>query len=445
MVPANKILETAEKEQVDIIGLSGLITPSLDEMVFVAEEMEKRGMKTPLLIGGATTSKVHTAVKIAPKFTGPLVHVLDASKSVSVAGSLLSKDRKAAYVAGVNQEFEEMRVRHANKKSRKDLLTIVAARENKTKIDWAAYIAKAPKNLGVTVYDDFDLCELREFIDWSPFFWSWQLKGKYPEIFEDGKKGEEAKKLFDDANAMLDKIIDEKWLKARGVVGLFAANSIDSDDIEIYQGNDRSTPTAIAHMLRQQNQKGTGIPNLCLSDYVAPKSSGVEDYMGCFAVTAGIGIEEHVKNFEDKQDDYSSILLKALADRLAEAFAEKMHKLVRKDLWGYAGDESLSNDDLIKENYQGIRPAPGYPACPEHTEKDTIFELLDAEKNAGMKLTSSKAMYPAASVSGWYFGHPESKYFGLGKIAQDQLADYCVRKGWDESTGKKWLAPSMDL
>jgi len=445
MVPAAKILDTAIAENVDIIGLSGLITPSLDEMVFVASEMERRGMKTPLLIGGATTSKVHTAVKVEPKYSGPIVHVLDASKSVGVANNLLSPERKEAYAAQITAELAEVRTRHVNKKRTKSFIDLASARRNKFKIDWDKSEIKKPNKLGVTVYDTYDLADLREYIDWTPFFYSWQMKGKYPEILSDEKKGKEATKLFNEANAMLDKIIAEKWLSAKGVTGLFPANTVNDDDIEVYDPNEGGKTISDFHMLRQQLQKAAGKPNYSLADFIAPKSSGKTDYIGCFAVTTGIGIEEHVKRFEGNQDDYSAIMLKALADRLAEAFAERLHQVVRKETWGYAPNEKLANEELIKETYDGIRPAPGYPACPEHTEKDAIFELLNAEENTGITLTESRAMFPAAAVSGWYIAHPESQYFGLSKIQNDQLADYCARKNWDEETGKKWLAPLLDF
>lgn len=442
MVPCDKILDTAEKENVDIIGLSGLITPSLDEMVFVAKEMKRRGMKQPLLIGGATTSKIHTAVKIEPNYDQPTVHVLDASRSVPVASSLLNPTSKLQFEAEIKAEYEQMRQRHLGKQVIKDYLSIEDARKNKLKLDWEHYNPPHPSFLGTKVFDDYPISELREYIDWTPFFSTWELHGKYPNILEDKIVGDEAKKLLKDANALLDKIIAEKWLTAKGVIGFFEANSI-GDDIELKDISNSETLTdkrkSVLHHLRQQNKKGEGLPNFCLSDFVAPKESGKKDFVGAFAVTSGIGIEKWLKHFEEQHDDYNKIMLAALADRLAEAFAERLHERVRKEFWGYALHEELANEELIKEKYEGIRPAPGYPACPDHTEKPMLFKLLDAEKNTDIHLTESNAMYPASSVSGWYFSHPDSKYFGIGKISKDQVEDYAKRKNMKVEEIERWL------
>ncbi|MCE2822199.1 MAG: methionine synthase [Saprospiraceae bacterium] len=445
MVPADKILKAARDENVDMIGLSGLITPSLDEMVHVAKEMQRLNFNIPLLIGGATTSKTHTAVKIEPHYqNAPVVHVLDASRSVAVASSLLTKNiaENEAFTSGVKAEYEQIRAQRAGRQSSKQYLTIEKARENRFAPDWSGYNPPAPGFTGVRVLDNYSLAELAEYIDWTPFFQSWQLAGKFPDILSDEVVGEEATRLFSDAQAMLRLIIDEKWLTARAVVGIFpaAASSDCPDDIQLYHPENPSEPLEALHHLRQQNQKAAGLPNMCLSDFVAPSG----DYLGAFAVTSGIGIEERVRAFEKLHDDYSAIMLKALADRFAEAFAERLHEVVRKELWGYAAGESLDNNALIEEKYIGIRPAPGYPACPEHTEKQTIWKLLDPEKNAGISLTESCAMYPAASVSGWYFSHPESKYFGLGQISRDQVADYAARKGMSMEEAERWLAPVLN-
>ncbi|MBP6323765.1 MAG: methionine synthase [Chitinophagales bacterium] len=442
MVPCDKILDAAEKEDVDIIGLSGLITPSLDEMVFVAKEMKRRGMKQPLLIGGATTSKIHTAVKIEPNYDQPTIHVLDASRSVPVASSLLNKESRIKFEADIRAEYEMMRKRHQGKQIAKDYISIEEARNNKLKLDFTNYTPPKPTFLGTKVFEDYDLSELRSYIDWTPFFSTWELHGKYPNILEDKVVGTEAKKLLADANALLDKIIAEKWLTAKAVVGFFEANS-HVDDIELKNIDHPELLTdkrkTVLHHLRQQNKKGEGLPNFCLSDFVAPAESGKEDYIGGFAVTSGIGIEKWLKHFEENHDDYNKIMLAALADRLAEAFAERMHERVRKEFWKYTTEETLSSEELIKEKYQGIRPAPGYPACPDHTEKPMLFKLLDAEKNAGIILTESNAMYPASSVSGWYFSHPDSKYFGIGKIAKDQVEDYAARKNMKTEEVERWL------
>ena len=443
MVPADKILQMARTEGVDIIGLSGLITPSLDEMVHVAKEMERQGFKIPLMIGGATTSKTHTAVKIEQQYKGgQVVHVLDASRSVAVASSLLSKEGtvKQDFIKGIKAEYEQVRVLRGNRKSAKKYLTINQARKNKTPIDWANYTPPKPDFLGLKTFDNYDLAELRPYIDWTPFFQSWELHGKYPAILTDEVVGVEATKLFNDAQKMLDKIITEGWLKARAVIGFFAANSVNDDDIELNLGEE----TVMLYNLRQQNQKAPGQPNFCLSDYIAPKISGKEDYIGGFAITSGIGIDEHVARFEKDHDDYNAILLKALADRFAEAFAERMHERVRKDFWGYDTSETLDNQQLINEDYKGIRPAPGYPACPDHTEKATLWELLKPEQNAGITITESFAMFPTAAVSGWYFSHPDSKYFGLGQISKDQVEDYAERKGMGLEEAERWLAPVLN-
>ncbi len=440
MVRANTILEEAVKHNVDIIGLSGLITPSLDEMVFVAEEMERLNMKIPLLIGGATTSKLHTALKIEPKYSGVTVHVLDASKSVTVASNLTTdkEDVKSNFILDVKSELARIRESRAQRDDTKKYISLEDARKKTVDIDWSNYTPTTPSFIGNKVYNDFPLEELRPYIDWTPFFSSWQLAGKYPAILNDDVVGKEATKLYADAQDMLDKIIEEKWLTAKAVVGLYPANSV-GDDILVYDNENRTEEIGKVYNLRQQRKKAANLPQFCLSDFIAPKDSKVNDYIGGFAVTAGIGIEEHVKRFEAAQDDYNAILLKALADRFAEAIAEKMHELVRKELWGYAGNEQLSNDDLIKENYKGIRPAPGYPACPNHTQKNFLFDLLDAETNTSIKLTESLAMYPAASVSGWYIAHPEARYFGLGKIMEDQVKDFAERKGMALDKAKRWL------
>ncbi len=438
MVRAEKILDTAQAEGVDMIGLSGLITPSLDEMVGVAKEMERRGMTIPLLIGGATTSKTHTAVKIAPQYSHAAVHVLDASRSVTVAGSLLG-EKKANYMSDIDAEYARIRENRKGRVSNKKYLTIQQARKNKIKLDWANYTPPKPTFLGTKTFTDYDLAELVDYIDWTPFFKSWQLHGKYPAIFEDKIVGVEAKKLFDDAQAMLKKIIAEKWLTANAIVGFFPANSINDDDIELYTNDERKEVQTLLHHLRQQAKKAPGQANNCLTDFIAPKSSGKADYIGGFAVTTGKGIEAHVKAFEEAHDDYNAILLKALADRFAEALTERMHERVRKEFWGYEPNEKLDNQSLIAEKYTGIRPAPGYPACPEHTEKRTLFSLMDVEKETGIQLTESCAMYPAASVSGWYFSHPDSKYFTTGKLQQDQVKSYAERKEMRLEEAETWL------
>ncbi len=439
MVPCDQILDRAIAENVDIIGLSGLITPSLDEMVYVAKEMERRKMNIPLLIGGATTSKIHTAVKIAPQFNQPVVHVLDASRSVPVASSLISDEKRDLFVEGIEKEYEEMRERHKNKAVTKDYLPYSEALKNKWHLPWSGYHPKTPSFLGTKVFDHFPLEKLRKYIDWTPFFSTWELHGKYPNILEDKVVGVEATKLFADANAMLDKIINENWLRAKGTIGFFPAASI-GDDIEIKNGQESLT----LHHIRQQNKKGQNLPNYCLSDFIAPKELGINDYIGAFAVTTGLGIEKWIEQFEKDHDDYSSIMVKSLADRLAEAFAECLHEMVRVELWGFAPSEGFTNDELIKEKYQGIRPAPGYPACPDHTEKTTLFHLLGDEAQTSILLTESMAMYPTAAVSGWYFSHPESKYFGIGKIGRDQLENYAKRKNMPVEVAERWLSPNLN-
>ena len=438
MVHAEKILQTAKEKNVDIIGLSGLITPSLDEMVHVASEMQRQGFTIPLMIGGATTSRMHTAVKVAPAYNHAVIHVLDASKSVNVSTTLLSEE-KEKFTAEVKAEYQKLAEDFANKKSDKKLLPIEKARENKFKIDWAKEKIAKPNFIGVKHLENYDLAEIAEYIDWTPFFITWEMHGKFPAILKDEIVGEQATHLYNDAQKMLQQIISEKWLTAKSSFGIFEANSNDADDVEI---NLQSSNINL-QFLRQQTTKASNQPNLCLADFIAPKQSNKQDYIGAFAVTAGIGIEKHVKQFEDNHDDYSSIMLKALADRLAEAFAELLHKKVRTEYWGYETVETLTNEQLIAEEYNGIRPAPGYPACPDHTEKIKLFELIDATKQSEITLTESLAMYPAASVSGWYFASPHAKYFGVGKIDKSQLADYAQRKGMSYEEAEKWLRPAL--
>ena len=443
MVPAETILSEAKKHDVDIIGLSGLITPSLDEMAHMASEMQRLGMNIPLMIGGATTSRIHTAVKIDPKYDNAVVYVPDASRAVGVAGELMSDDRRQEYTQSLKDEYNTMREQRAKRSSNRKAFTLQQARDNAYKGDWENYTPPKPSFLGIKSFDDYSLAEISEYIDWTPFFHAWELAGKYPKILNDEVVGEEATRLFEDAQKMLQQIVDEKWLKARAVIGFFPANSV-GDDIEIYEDDERAEVKTVLHHLRQQMAKPSDRPNSCISDFVAPKDSGKKDYIGAFAVTAGIGIDEHVKRFEDDHDDYNSILLKALADRLAEAFAECLHHRVRKEFWAYAPEEEYSNDELIKEVYQGIRPAPGYPACPDHTEKATLWSLIEPDKNAGITITESFAMMPTAAVSGFYFSHPDAKYFGTGKIQRDQVADYAKRKGDNLQTVERWLAPVLD-
>jgi 5-methyltetrahydrofolate--homocysteine methyltransferase len=441
MVPMDKILDTAVREQVDVIGLSGLITPSLEEMVYIAQEMEKRGIRLPLLIGGATTSRIHTAVKINPVYSGPVVHVIDASKAVPVLNYLLAEDKEqaASYAAEVKHEYEHLREGHLARQSEKSFLPLETARANKFAIDWSTGVQPAPAQPGVHVIEDIDLAVLRDYIDWTPFFQAWEMKGVYPKIFHDPERGAEAKKLFDDAQSLLDQVIEGNWLQSKAVLGIFPANTVDHDDIEVYA--DASRTEVIARLVnpRQQSEK-KGVPNISLGDFVAPKETGLPDHIGMFAVTTGLGMEPWVAKFEADHDDYNAIMLKALADRLAEALAEYLHEQVRKQYWGYGASESLSNEELIREAYEGIRPAPGYPANPDHTEKRTIWRLLEVEKHTGISLTESLAMYPAASVSGLYIGHPESRYFGLGRIARDQVEDYARRKGQSVQETERWMA-----
>ena len=438
MVPADKILEAAIREKVDIIGLSGLITPSLDEMVHIAKEMKRRGMKQPLLIGGATTSRMHTAVKIAPEYDLGIVHVLDASRSVTVAGSLLSKDQKDDFLSGIKAEYQTLKQSFDNKKSTKNYLPYSEAKKKKTAIDWNSFSPVVPSFTGTKVFANVTTQTLRPFIDWKPFFIAWELHGNFPEILTDGVVGIEATKLYNDANAMLDKIEAENWLQAKGSIGFWPATSKEDDvTVATDKGNIE------LNFLRQQIQKAANQPNLSLADFIAPETAKLNDHMGAFAVTIH-GIEKHIKAFEANLDDYNKIILQALADRLAEAFAEYLHLKVRKELWGYAANETLSNEELIKEKYQGIRPAPGYPACPDHTEKYKLFDLLNVTETIGIELTESMAMYPASSVCGWYFANPQSQYFGIGKIERDQLIDYADRKKMPLTVAERWLSPILD-
>jgi len=466
MVPAQKILDAARAEKADIIGLSGLITPSLDEMVNMAKEMERQGFDLPLMIGGATTSRAHTAVKIDPAYSHGVVWVKDASRSVPTAAALLSAEQKPALLAEIKKEYDGIRERHANKNRQEKYVPLAAARANKTPIDWSSFRPMKPRMLlqqdhdvcegpacdhtqhagavqHVRVFKDYPLSELREYIDWQPFFIAWELKGRYPDLLNNPVSGEAARKLKQDADAMLDRLIAEKWISASGVFGLFPAAQVNDDDIEVYTDESRSSVLTRLHSLRQQGEHRQGVPHRCLADYIAPKDSGLQDYVGAFAVTTGLGCLEKVMAFKKDNDDYSAILLESLADRLAEAFAERMHQRVRKDFWGYASDERLDNAALIDEKYHGIRPAPGYAACPEHTEKQTLWQLLDVENNTGMQLTESMAMWPGASVSGWYFAHPQSQYFVVGRINKEQVVDYARRKSWDLATAEKWLAPNL--
>ena len=443
MVPAETILRTAQEKNVDIIGLSGLITPSLDEMVHIGKEMERRGFTLPLLIGGATTSQIHTSVKIDPQYQGAVVYVADASRAVGVASNLLNEDKRKAYISGIKERYRELREQRAGQQQQRKLASLADARANRFKTDWDSYQPARPAFTGIRIFEDYPLAELVDRIDWSPFFKAWELAGKYPKILDDEVVGKEARTLFADAQAMLEKIINEKWLQARAVIGIFPANSVNHDDVELYTSDDRTEVRTVFHFLRQQMNRRHESPNLCLADYIAPKDSGVEDYIGAFAVTAGIGIEDKVEEFEADHDDYNSILLKSLADRLAEAFAERMHERVRKEFWGFAAAENLSNEEMIKEEYRGIRPAPGYPACPDHTEKRTIWTLIEPDLNAGMTLTESFAMLPTAAVSGLYFSHPEARYFGTGKLARDQVKDYAMRKGMDINSVERWLASTL--
>ena len=446
MVPAQKILDTAKEVGADLIGLSGLITPSLDEMVHFASEMERQGFTIPLLIGGATTSRAHTAVKVTPRYKGPVLWVKDASRSVPVAAALLSEDQRGKLLAETQADYDSLRKRHAAKSERK-LLPLEDARVNRTPVDWSSYTPLEPAMLAqggahVRVFEAYDLADLRELIDWQPFFNAWEMKGKFPDILNNPASGETARKLYEDAQQMLDRLIEEKWLTANGVIGFFPANAV-GDDIEVYTDSTRAEVLTTLHNLRQQGEHREGVPNRSLGDFVAPKETGLADHVGAFAVTTGLGSQDKIMEFKKELDDYSAILLESLADRLAEAFAERMHQRVRTELWGYDQDESLDNEDLIAERYSGIRPAPGYPACPEHTEKQTIWSLLDVERNTGMELTDSMAMWPGASVSGWYYGHPQSQYFVVGRVGRDQVASYAERKGWSLAEAERWLSSNL--
>jgi 5-methyltetrahydrofolate--homocysteine methyltransferase len=444
MVPATKILETAVAEKVDIIGLSGLITPSLDEMVHVASEMERQGFDIPLLIGGATTSRVHTAVKIHPSYhRGQTVYVTDASRAVGVVSALLSPDARQGYVDTVRAEYSKVAAAHARSEAEKIRLPIARARENAEKVDWSGYKPVKPQFLGTKVFESYDLAELAKYIDWTPFFQTWELKGRFPAILEDEKQGEAARQLYADAQAMLEKIIAENWFRPRAVIGFWPAGTV-GDDIRLFTDESRNEELATFYTLRQQLSKRDGRPNVALSDFVAPVSSGVGDYVGGFVVTAGIEEVAIAERFERANDDYSSILVKALADRFAEAFAERMHERVRREFWGYAADENFTSEELVLEAYAGIRPAPGYPAQPDHTEKDTLFRLLDAEATTGVRLTESYAMWPGSSVSGIYIAHPSSYYFGVAKIERDQVEDYAARKGMPVAEVERWLGPVLN-
>jgi 5-methyltetrahydrofolate--homocysteine methyltransferase len=439
MVPTDKILDTAIKEKADIIGLSGLITPSLDEMVHVAHEMKRRGMTQPLLIGGATTSRMHTAVKIAQQYDNGVIHVLDASRSVTVAGSLLSKEQKTDFLSGIKGEYDKLREDFANKKTVKNYLRFEEAQKNTAAIDWDNFKPVAPTFTGTKTFDGFDVKEIAEYIDWQPFFIAWEMHGKFPAILNDNVIGKEATKLYNDAKQILQQIIDEKWLNAKGAIGFWPANKVGPDSVDVLADKE----VVQLQFLRQQIQKAAGQPNLSLADFIAPAEKNYQDHIGAFAVTIE-GIEPHIKKFEAAHDDYNKIILQALADRLAEAFAELLHKKTRLEYWGYATDEHLTNEQLIKEEYLGIRPAPGYPACPDHTEKYKLFDLLGGKEATGITLTESLAMYPASSVSGWYFAHPESKYFGVGKIEKDQVVDYANRKGMPLEEVERWLRPVLE-
>lgn len=443
MVPAEKIIDEAIRNKVDAIGLSGLITPSLDEMIYVAQEMQERGLNLPLLIGGATTSRLHTAVKIDPVYKGIVTHVLDASRAVTVSGDILHPQKKKQYREDLASEYEDLRSQHAGRKQKKELLSINEARANALKIEESKYKPEEPQFLGNRKFANYPVSELREYIDWSPFFKTWMLTGKYPAILEDQTVGEQAKALYKDANHLLDRITDQKLLEARGVIGFYPANR-RGDDVIVFEADGSYTEKTRFHFLRQQTRKRSGQQNSCLADLIYPEGSGIKDYIGFFAVTAGIGIEKVIKEFEEEHDEYNVILLKAVADRLAEAFAERMHERVRKEFWAYAPDESYCNESLIQEKYRGIRPAPGYPACPDHTEKITLFDLLNVPDHTGIRLTESCAMYPASSVSGFYFAHPDSDYFRVGAIAKDQVEDYAHRKGLSVAETERWLMSILD-
>jgi 5-methyltetrahydrofolate--homocysteine methyltransferase len=444
MVPAQKILDTARKEKADIIGLSGLITPSLDEMAHVAGEMEREGFDIPLLIGGATTSRVHTAVKIHPQYArGQAIYVADASRAVGVVSSLLSQDAKAPYVETIRAEYRKVADAHARSEADKQRLPIDKARANRMKIDWAAYQPPKPTFTGTRVFRTYDVGELVPYIDWTPFFQTWDLKGRFPAILEDEKQGAAARQVYEDAQDMLRQIVEERWFNPKAVIGFWPANAV-GDDIRLFTGESRSEELATFHGLRQQLSKRDGRPNLCISDFMAPRETGLADYVGSFVVTAGIEEVRIAQKFERANDDYRSILVKALADRLAEAFAERMHERVRKEFWAYAPDENLSSEQLIREEYRGIRPAPGYPAQPDHTEKAALFRLLEAERRIGVKLTESYAMWPGSSVSGLYLAHPDAHYFGVAKIERDQVEDYAARKGMSIVEVERWLSPILN-
>ncbi|MCU1689323.1 MAG: metH, partial [Jatrophihabitantaceae bacterium] len=463
MVPAQKILDAAKEHNADIIGLSGLITPSLDEMVNFASEMERQGFDIPLMIGGATTSRAHTAVRVDKKYHGPVIWVKDASRSVPVVAALLSDEQRPGLLADLAVDYDSLRERYAARADAKVILPIEAARADRTPIDWTGYRPPRPRMITqqvrdshtddyrppttptqfVKVFQDYSIAELRRYIDWQPFFNAWEMKGKYPDILNNPASGETARKLWDDAQQMLDLIIEEKWLTASGVFGLFPANVVQDDDIEVYTSEARTDLLTTLHEVRQQTEHRPGVPHRSLADYVAPKSTGLKDFVGAFAVTAGLGITAKIEEFKAALDDYNAILLESLADRLAEAFAERMHERVRTEFWAYQPDESLSNEALIQEKYVGIRPAPGYPACPEHTEKQTIWDLLDVKANVGIELTDSMAMWPGASVSGLYFSHPQSQYFVVGQLGRDQVEDYAKRKGWTSDVAEKWLSPNL--
>ncbi|MDB2697737.1 cobalamin-dependent protein, partial [Crocinitomicaceae bacterium] len=444
MVPAEKIIAKAIEENVDIIGLSGLITPSLDEMVNMAKEMQRANLNIPLLIGGATTSRVHTAVKIEEHYkNNQTVHVLDASRSVTVVESLLGPKRDE-FVKTTRADYEKLREHHVKSRANKTYLPLDEARRNKFKIEWKQEDIVTPQKLGITEFVNYNLAELVDYIDWTPFFQTWELAGRFPNILTDEVVGEAATKLYEDAKRMLDQIINEKWLEARAVIGLFPASSVNDDDIEIYTDDTRVEVLTVQRTIRQQLKKSDAADNIALSDFIAPKESGIQDYIGGFVVTTGLGIDEQIARFEADHDDYNSIMLKAIADRFAEAFAERMHERVRKEFWGYAANEKLDNDSLIKEKYQGIRPAPGYPACPDHTEKPDLFRILNATELTGVSLTESMAMTPTAAVSGWYFAHPQSKYFGVGKITKDQVESLAERKGFTVEEMERWLGPNLE-
>jgi 5-methyltetrahydrofolate--homocysteine methyltransferase len=444
MVPVQKILETARKEKVDIIGLSGLITPSLDEMCNVAAEMEREGFDLPLLIGGATTSRVHTAVKVAPNYVrGQAVYVTDASRAVGVVSTLLNPEQRKKYMADTRSEYEKVADAHARAEDNKARTPIAQARENGLKLDFKNYTPPKPKFLGTKVFKNYDLADLAKAIDWTPFFQAWELKGSFPRILEDDKYGAAARDLYADAQKMMERVVKEKWLEARATIGFWPANA-EGDDVVLFKDDTRKEKIATLHTLRQQMaRKDSSRVNLALSDFIAPLSTKVPDYIGAFVVTAGIGEDDRSKLLKGANNDYDAILLKALSDRLAEAFAERLHQRVRTEFWGYSPDEKLSNDELIEEKYRGIRPAPGYPAQPDHTEKGALFELLDATKGIGVSITESYAMWPGASVSGFYYSHPESAYFGVGRIDRDQVEDYAKRKGWTVQQAEKWLATSL--